>query len=137
MDIHESLKQILSRPQHDLGDLFYQVFLEEFPEVQSHFRNTNLHRQAIMMTNALQIIVSHATHFFPATAAYLQVLGNRHYRDGIPKDLYPKFREALLVALGKFHGGDWSEPLRQQWQTAIDHAADGMLKGYVPEVLHI
>ena len=132
MDIHDSLRQIQQQFQGRFGDLFYRVFLEGDSDVQHYFRDTNLDHQAIILMNALHVIVSHYTQGFPATEAYLKILGNRHFhRQRIPREMYGKFRDALLVALAQFHQADWNPELAGQWREAIDQATQTMLAGYV------
>ena len=132
----ESLHEILSRPNQRFGDLFYQVLLEQYPEVQAYFKRVDLRVQATMLVNALHVIVSHATHRHPATMEYLRVLGHRHYRLGIPPDLYSKFTAAMLAALEQFHGESWSPELGRLWREAFDFAAKAMLTGYVEGPLY-
>lgn len=126
----ESLHEILRRPKERLGDLFYQVFFEQCPEVQAYFKRVDLRVQATMLVNALHVIASHATHRYPATADYLRVLGHRHYLLRIPADLYPKFTAAMLTALEQFHGESWSPELGRLWREAFDFAVEAMLTGY-------
>lgn len=129
MDIGESVRRVLNR-EEIVADLFYEIFLDRFPEIQTYFIDVDLSHQAVLLTMALQMIEIHHRHNYPATRKYLHVLGHRHHRMGIPGDAYPKFRECLLVTLQRFHGNDWSETLENQWHTAITQAAQVMLEGY-------
>jgi hemoglobin-like flavoprotein len=61
---------------------------------------------------------------------YLRYLGTKHHDRGIPAELFPKFRDALLAALERFHSNDWNAHLARQWHDAIDHATATMLSGY-------
>jgi hemoglobin-like flavoprotein len=129
MDIQESLQRILKSTDR-VADLFYQVFFERYPEVSQHFAGVDLQRQAVLLTMALELVVQYSLHSFPTIEAYLKILGQEHHRRGISPDLYPKFREALLATLGRFHGRDWDEQLARQWQEALELASDKMLAGY-------
>jgi hemoglobin-like flavoprotein len=129
MDIHESVHRILER-KDSLGELFYAVFLERHPEVQRYFAGVDLRQQALMLTMALLIVERHYSGAYPATGSYLKYLGSQHHTRKIPAELYPKFCDALLAALGRFHGPDWDGRLAVQWGEALDRAAATMLQGY-------
>jgi hemoglobin-like flavoprotein len=131
MNIEQSLGRILER-REPLADLFYTSFLDEYPEVRQFFVRVNMKRQAVLLTIALQLSVQHYVYVksFPAIPAYLKILGERHQNWGIPREHYPKFREAMLSTLSRFHGHDWNAELAQQWKDAIDLASDKMLEGY-------
>jgi hemoglobin-like flavoprotein len=129
MDINESTNRILERGE-SLADLFYQVFFERYPDARKHFQSVNLKHQAVLLTMALLVIGRHFMGSYPATEMYLKYLGTKHRTRGIPPELYPQFRDALLVTLERFHGNDWSEGLTNQWTEAIDGAIEKMLDGY-------
>jgi hemoglobin-like flavoprotein len=129
MDIGESLHRVLEDKQ-GVAELFYQRFLDGAPEVQRHFDGVNMRYQQVMLTMALMAIERQHRSAYPATASYLRHLGTKHQARGIPAELYSKFREDLLAALGQFHGPDWDGPLASQWAEAIDGATRIMLEGY-------
>jgi hemoglobin-like flavoprotein len=129
MDIQQSLARILKR-REPLADLFYLLFLDEYPEVRQFFLRVNMKRQAILLTMALQASVEYYSHSFPAIAAYLKILGEKHKEWGIPRELYPKWRAAMMSTLGRFHGDDWTPELAGQWDAALDLASQKMLEGY-------
>lgn len=129
MNIHESLHRILLRAE-TLADLFYLVFLKEYPEMQELFRDVDMKRQNLLLTMALMAIERHYEHRYQITAAYLKLLGQRHARLGIGSELYPKWTAAMLATLERFHGLDWHDGLAQQWREAIDAATEAMLSGY-------
>ena len=132
MDIHESMHRILHQAE-TLADLFYLVFLKEYPEVQKLFGRVNMKQQNVLLTIALMAIERHYEHRYPATGAYLKLLGQRHAQLGIGMDLYPKWTAAMLATLERFLGRDWHEGLAQQWREAIDVATESMLAGYVQD----
>ena len=129
MDIQQSLARILKRKE-PLADLFYLLFLDEYPEVRQFFLRVNMKRQAILLTMALQASVEYYAHSFPAIAAYLKILGEKHQEWGIPREHYPKWRAAMMSTLGRFHGADWTPELAAQWESALDLASQKMLEGY-------
>jgi len=129
MDIKESVHRILDR-EECLADLFYVVFLERYPEVRRHFAGVNLKHQAVLLKMALLVIERHYERPYAATGMYLNYLGSKHHQRGIPPELYPNFRDALLAALARFHSADWDDVLATQWRDAIDRATAKILEGY-------
>jgi hemoglobin-like flavoprotein len=129
MDIQESLREILAREEL-VADLFYIVFLDRYPEVRRQFVNVNMRRQAVLLTMALQVVVQYYLHGFPAAEAYLKILGEEHSRRQIARELYPKFCDALLATLSRFHSRDWNDSLAQQWQQALERATAKILEVY-------
>ncbi len=110
--------------------MFYVVFLDQYPELRDYFVHVNMQRQAVLLTMALQVVVQYYLHSFPTMETYLSILGQEHRRRGIGPEHYPKFRDALLATLGRFHGGHWDEHLAKQWREALDLASEKMLAGY-------
>lgn len=129
MDIHESLHALLRR-EEIFADLFYDVFLDQHPEVREFFEDVDLQRQAILLTMALVVVVNHYANDYPATEMYLKYLGTQHQRRGVPVDTYAGFRDALLETLERFHGNDWNAELAGNWRAAIELAASTMHEGY-------
>jgi len=129
MNLQESLHTILAQSE-TLADLFYLVFLERYPEVRQHFQGVNLRQQGVLLTMALMVMERHDSGSYPATEMYLRYLGSKHHDRGIPRHLYPHFRDALLAALERFHSKDWGAELAAQWGGAIDRASATMLEGY-------
>ena len=129
MNIHESVHEILLRSD-TLANLFYLVFLDKYPEVQTHFQGVDMKRQNLLLTMALLMVERHAEHDYPATEAYFHMLGRQHQWRAIPRKLYPKWREALLGTLERFHGPQWNEDLSRQWASALDAAIKSMLMAY-------
>ena len=129
MDIDQSLERILSS-QESLGDLFYDIFLTQYPEVKAYFEGLNLKRQAVLLTMSLTVIAQNYSNPYPATTKYLRYLGSKHHDRRIPTELYPKWAEAMLATLKEFHGDVWDDRLREQWAEAISQTAERMFEGY-------
>jgi hemoglobin-like flavoprotein len=129
MDIQDSLRVILERKEC-ISDLFYKVFLDEFPEVRHHFEGVTMQYQAVSLTMALMVIETHYAHSFGATEMYLKYLGSKHHARKIEPESYPKFRVALLTALEQFHNKDWNPDLARQWDEAMEKAIQTMSEGY-------
>ncbi len=128
MDIRESVDEIFQRRTR-LTDRFYEVLFERSPEAQRLFQGVDMNVQSIMLTMALGAIREYPD-INNAFRAYLRVLGTKHKRKGVAKELYANFLEALLATLEEFHGEDWDESLAGQWGDACDEAIELMLDGY-------
>jgi hemoglobin-like flavoprotein len=129
MQLAESLSRVLGASQL-LGESFYRHFFKQVPEVERFFEGIDMHRQAMLITMALTVIQQHHDQRYPVTQLFLQYLGSGHSARGIPFDLYPKWRDAMLGTLAGFHGPDWNEELSGQWRNAIDLAINEMQSGY-------
>ena len=128
MDLRESIDRILAEGTV-LTDRFYAMLFERYPEAKALFEKTHMSTQAVMLSAALMV-----NQYYPnyplAARQYLNVLGTRHLRAGVPRELYPAFEEVLLVALEEFHGEAWSEDLARQWREATASAVRHVLEGY-------
>jgi hemoglobin-like flavoprotein len=129
MDIHDSLQRILQAKDH-LAIMFYDHFLDKFPEVRPYFENVDFGRQRILLTTALMIIERYYSNPTPAIEQYLQYLGTRHHEMKIPREMYAKWIIAMIDTMQRFHGTQWSPELEQQWREAIDRARVSMFQGY-------
>ncbi len=133
MDIQASLNEIL-KSKDEFGRLFYEHFLETYPEVQHHFARINMQRQAVMLTTALMVVERFYSNSTPAIELYLRFLGTKHHGLGVGTDEYPKFFDALFETLKRFHGEKWTPELERQWGEAMDRATSAMFEGYVEHV---
>jgi len=129
MNISESVHDLLSRTEI-VADLFYDIFLDRYPEVQQYFVGVDLKQQALVLTMVLSIVEEYYRHGYPATARYLALVGRKHMARRIPSNLYPKFADCLVETLQRFHGANWSADLEHQWREALDRAIKAMLEGY-------
>ena len=106
MTLNESVDRILVEGT-TLTDRFYALLFQRHPEAEALFEKTHMSTQAVMLAAAFMV-----NKFYPdyplAARQYLNVLGTRHLRAGVPRELYPAFQDVLLVALEEFHGEDWS-----------------------------
>ena len=128
MTLTESVDRILSEGT-TLTDRFYELFFERHPEARALFDKTHMSAQSVMLSAAL-MVTKHYPDYPLATQQYLNVLGTRHARKDVPRELYAAFQEILLVALEEFHGTDWDEPLARQWREALERAVQLMFDGY-------
>jgi hemoglobin-like flavoprotein len=135
MDIQESLHRLL-QSKEVFGVLFYEVFFERCPEARGYFAGIRMDYQAAVVTMALKILEAYSSHRYPAMAEYLKYLGHKHHGRAILPDLYPKWRDALLDALARFHGPDWDDATALQWREAFERAREVMFEGY-REPVHV
>jgi hemoglobin-like flavoprotein len=135
MDIQESLHRLL-QSKESFGVLFYEVFFERCPEARAYFAGINMDYQAALLTMALKILEAYSTHRYPAMASYLKYLGHKHHSRAILPELYPRWRDALLDALERFHGPDWDDTTAVQWREAFERAREVMFQGY-GEPVHV
>jgi hemoglobin-like flavoprotein len=130
VDIHESIHRILESSGGFAEPFFYGSFFDRSPEVKAHFRGVDMKQQGMLLTMALLVVERHYMSSYPTTTMYLKYLGTKHHGRGIKPELFPNFRDALLLALEQFHGSDWDAALAHQWREAMDRAAAVMLEGY-------
>jgi hemoglobin-like flavoprotein len=128
VDLHESVDCILAEGTA-LTDRFYEILFQRQPEARALFEKTHMSAQSVMLSAAL-MVSKHSPEYPLATRQYLKLLGTRHARKGVPRELYPAFQEVLLVALEEFHGPDWNDGLSRQWREAIESAVQLMFEGY-------
>ena len=93
------------------------------------FKEKNMSTQSVMLMVALMVNKQSPDHPL-ATRRYLNVLGTRHARKGVSRDLYPAFQEIFLEALEEYHGQDWTEELSREWREANEKAVQLMFEGY-------
>lgn len=129
MDIAESGQAILNG-NGTISRLFYEKYLDRYPEVGRFFLQTDMSQQAVMLRMALTMVEQYYRSRYKAMEDYLRIVGFRHKRRDIPPGLYADWRDCMLDALEDFHGSDWSDSLEQQWNEAVDLAVDRMLEGY-------
>jgi hemoglobin-like flavoprotein len=129
MDLTESLHEILEQ-KDKLADLFYLVFLEHHPDVQRFFFGVDMKRQNTLLTMALIVVERYAQGEYAVARSYLRMLGEKHLERGIPRDAYPKWREAMMGTLERFHGPRWNSGLADQWANALDSAITAVLTAY-------
>jgi hemoglobin-like flavoprotein len=129
MDIEKSLKLILQSGDQ-FGASFYDIFFERCPKAAEYFKDTDMSRQSLVLTMALQLLAQYYANGFLSIKQYLQTIGTRHDDWGIPREMYTDWRDAMLAALEKFHGEQWNDALANQWREAIERATEAMFHGY-------
>lgn len=129
LTIHDSVVRIMSS-QQVFGDAFYEVFFQRCPEVKPFFSASKMERQALLLTMAVSLIEEYYSHGYPATEKYIKYLGTQHQDRAIPRELYPKWRDAMIETLQRFFGDEWTAELATEWTNAIDRTAQVMFEGY-------
>ena len=129
MNISESLHKILAS-KTIFGEYFYETFFATCPEVKQYFDGVNLERQAILLTMGLVVIEKQYARPYAAAEEYLKYLGTKHHDRGIPKHLYTDWTTAMLQTLERFHGKEWDDAIRQEWEEAIEQVIEVMFQGY-------
>jgi len=129
MNLNTSLDRIL-QSDDKFGDLFYDIFFERYPEAKQYFDGTNMQRQSLVLTMSLKLMGEYHAKGYTAIEHYLQHLGTHHSDRGVPREIYPKWCDALLAALDQFHGDDWDDALAEEWRHAVDATSKAMFDGY-------
>lgn len=132
MDIALSGQKI-SSGNGTIADLFYKKYLDRYPDIRRFFEKTDMVHQAVMLRMALTMIEQYYQHHYEAMEDYMRVLGFRHMRLGISRELYADWRDCMLETLEEFHGSDWHDALEQQWTDAINQSIERILEGYALE----
>lgn len=128
MQLEESLREVLAQKEL-VVQKFYTRFLSENPQTTVFFEEMDMKKQSLMLSAALIVSESHLRENLPAVEFYLQVLGTQHHEAGIPKELFPVFRDCLIETIRQCHEG-WSDELADLWRAAIDKAIVTMFEGY-------
>ncbi len=129
MELSASLKLVLGQKELVIRQ-FYDRFLEECAAARPLFEGVDLERQALMLTTALIVVEAHAREQLPALNHYLHVLGDRHRNAGVPRELFPEFRECLIRTIRDCHGDGWSDAIEEAWRAALNLTIDTMFDGY-------
>ncbi len=129
MNIHESLESILGSGT-EFGSTFYDNFFERCPKAVEYFEGIDMNRQRLVLTMALKLLEQYYTNRFLSIEQYLHTMGTRHNDHRVPRDMYPEWKDAMLVTLEGFHGDQWNDDLAREWTEAIELATDVMFRGY-------
>jgi len=131
VQISESLNLVLSERKLLTERFYTEKLFKNHPEFVPYFDGVNMKVQSMMLMMALQgVVCFFGGGNYPAVEQYLQYLGTRHRKFGIPQELFPKFCDALMATIAEFHGESWDEELADQWRAALAGATKIMLEGY-------
>ena len=95
MDIRESYERVINNPTLNFAHRFYERVTTQYPEIGGYFTNVQMMVQAVMLPIGLDRMVRHYQNRH-VEQSYLTAIGFRHFRLGIPLELFPKFTGTML-----------------------------------------
>jgi nitric oxide dioxygenase len=128
LDVQLLLSSFLKiEPQaDDFATSFYQILFHKYPKVQSLFSETDMEKQKDKLLQSLQMVMGNVNNP-EAFTSILKNLGKRHVAYGAVLTDYPLIGDALLQALEKHLGKDWTDEVKQTWTLAYQTIAETML----------
>lgn len=111
---------------------FYHELFTRYPATEGFFAKTDMTVQHQKLLSSLNLLVQNLR--YPnVLKKSLGELGARHvkYYDTLPEH-YPMVGEALLVALCKHLGDEWTVEVEQAWLMAYDALVDMMINPKTP-----
>lgn len=116
-------------PQADaFATTFYDVLFLRYPKVKPLFSATDMGKQKAKLIESLQIVMGNI-HNPEAFTTILRNLGKRHVGYGAVLTDYPLIGDALLQALQKHLGHDWTPDVERTWTLAYQTIAEIMSEG--------
>jgi hemoglobin-like flavoprotein len=112
---------------------FYQILFDKYPNVRPLFAETDMEKQKGKLLESLDLVLVNV-HNPKAFHIILKELGKRHVKYGAVLTDYPLVGDALLQALEKHLGKDWTDEARQAWTLAYQTIADTMAEGAKAEM---
>lgn len=110
-----------------LATTFYAMLFERYPAVRPLFPN-DLREQRAKLTQMLAWVVmklDRPAELVPA----LRELGRKHVGYGARPDHYPLVRDALIDAMARTAGADWSSEIAEDWSQSIELIGRHMIAG--------
>jgi methyl-accepting chemotaxis protein len=109
--------------------LFYDRLFELDPSLRPMFRNLNLEEQGCRFMQMLALVISSLND--PARFKQrLENLGERHLYYGVQREHYTTFGAALLWALEKGLGKDFTPAAREAWRAFYNLVAETAQNGF-------
>jgi hemoglobin-like flavoprotein len=116
-------------PQADeFATTFYYILFNKYPKVRGLFAATDMAKQKAKLIESLQLVMVNVNNPSSLTLI-LKNLGKRHVQYGAVLTDYPLIGDALLQALEKHLGKDWTAEVKQTWTLAYQMIADTMAEG--------
>ena len=106
------------------AELFYKKLFELDPELKFLFKG-DMNEQGIKLMNMLNTVVNSLDKLSTIIPA-VEILGVRHIDYGVKDENYDTVADALLWALGKGLGDDFTHDVKDAWTTAYVTLADVM-----------
>lgn len=112
----------------EFSDTFYRILLDKYPRLRPLFADTDMEKQKEKLMESLKIIMTNV-HNPEAFTTILKNLGKRHVKYGAVLADYPLVGDALLQALEKHLGTDWTPDVKETWTQAYQLISDTMNAG--------
>jgi nitric oxide dioxygenase len=114
-------------PEADLfACTFYRHLFRLDPSLRALFTATDFVKQRRMLLNMIGVMVQGLNRRAELTPM-LRDLGQRHVGYGVKPEHYDTFRRALLAALEDRLGDDFTDDVRQAWETVYGWMRDTIL----------
>ncbi len=127
-DLIQSSYSIVKAQADEFTESFYQILFDKYPSVRPLFSNTDMKKQKKKLIESLDLVLVNV-HNPQAFRSILIDLGQRHVKYGAVLTDYPLVGDALLQALEKHLGQDWTPDLKHAWSLAYQNIANTMAEG--------
>lgn len=94
--------------------LFYGRLFELDPDLHSMFADADMDEQGLKLTEMISLAVSQLRQI-EEVIPVLRNLGQRHITYGVHLEMYDTVGQALLWALGRGLGDEWTAELQEAW----------------------
>ncbi|HEY4027883.1 MAG TPA: globin domain-containing protein [Candidatus Dormibacteraeota bacterium] len=126
VDLLRTSFQMVIERQPNLTRIFYEVLFARHPEARQLFFRKTIEVQEQMLAETLSTAVDHLEDG-PWLQSRLAELGSRHAEYGVTEEMYGWVAEALLAALARVAGDDWTPDVEAAWGDALTAIATLML----------
>lgn len=113
--------------EQQLIDTFYGTLFETAPEVRSLFPD-EMSAQKQKLLASLALVVKHLRNLEAITPT-LKQMGARHIDYGAEDAHYPVVRDAMVTAMSRTAGRDWTDQFTRDWNAALDLVSSVMIEG--------
>ncbi len=127
-DLIQSSYATIKTQADEFSDSFYQILFDKYPALQPLFSKTDMKKQKNKLIESLDLVLVNV-HNPKAFNSILKDLGKRHVKYGAVLTDYPLVGDALLQALEKHLGKDWTPSVKHAWTSAYQTIADTMAEG--------
>ncbi len=136
VEVLEASFQVVQNSNRDFPAAFYANLLNDYPDIQPLFVNTQMNEQGGHLADSLKFVVDNLRNSELLTST-LQGLGTRHVKYGVLPQHYPLVGSSLLKTMASFAGTAWTPDVKQAWVDAYGVITMVMLEGadYPPETL--
>eukprot|EP00808_Paulinella_micropora_P001958 g42896.t1 len=130
--IHRSWAEVKAKfTLQEVGDLFYKLLFEAYPEVQPLFKTDKIKTQAKMLADMLDAAVSILQNL-ESLCKVLWDLGQRHKNYQVQVAHYAAVGECLIATLAAALGPSFDEPVRQAWTMVYELVSTVMILAMEP-----